>query len=291
MGAWILIASFAWAAFGAISLFGPELFTWQTLWSKVATYGGAVGERRHRISSDSAPRLRRTPMAERLSRHRHRLSVDSRFSAQSQSCSFSRSLRSPRAGWCKRMTDQPPTRICGCANRRKQILGRVVRDHRGGRLLGGGMSIFIDPNKYSLHAMYRNRLIRAYLGASRKKGARHPNPFTGFDPNDNIAMAELWRRSGTPQTHAVYQYDAEHGRAGFNKLAWQERKAESFTVTPLHSGSFWVGYRQSDDYARRYSSSRGGERCRSRSARQLRFPAPRSVRIWATTHRQSCRCC
>ena len=27
------------------------------------------------------------------------------------------------------------------------------------------------------------------------------------------------------------------------KLAWQERKAESFTVTPLHSGSFWVGYR------------------------------------------------
>jgi hypothetical protein len=34
-----------------------------------------------------------------------------------------------------------------------------------------------------------------------------------------------------------------------NRLAWQERKAESFTITPLHSGSFRVGYRRSDKYA------------------------------------------
>ena len=33
------------------------------------------------------------------------------------------------------------------------------------------MSFFININKFSLHSMYRNRLIRAYLGASRgKKG-------------------------------------------------------------------------------------------------------------------------
>ena len=31
------------------------------------------------------------------------------------------------------------------------------------------------------------------------------------------------------------------------KLAWQQRKAESFTVTPLHSGSFYVGYRDSKE--------------------------------------------
>src|SRR6185503_3770839 len=35
----------------------------------------------------------------------------------------------------------------------------------------------------------RDRLIRAYLGATRTK--RNPNPFTVFDPNDNIAMYEL----------------------------------------------------------------------------------------------------
>lgn len=32
------------------------------------------------------------------------------------------------------------------------------------------------------------------------------------------------------------------------KLAWQERKAETFTVSPLHSGNFWLGYRRSRNY-------------------------------------------
>jgi hypothetical protein len=36
--------------------------------------------------------------------------------------------------------------------------------------------------------------------------------------------------------------------AGGDKLEWQDRKAESFTISPLHSGSFWLGYRNSRDY-------------------------------------------
>jgi len=35
---------------------------------------------------------------------------------------------------------------------------------------------------------------------------------------------------------------------GGNNLAWQQRKAESFTVSPLHSGAHRVGYRKSRDY-------------------------------------------
>ena len=54
---------------------------------------------------------------------------------------------------------------------------------------GTVMSWFININRFSLHSMYRDRLIRAYLGATRTK--RNPNPFTGFDPNDNIGMHEL----------------------------------------------------------------------------------------------------
>src|SRR5260370_39546858 len=44
MGAWILIASFGWAALFAISLYGPELFArqQQKLWSKLVTYGGSL---------------------------------------------------------------------------------------------------------------------------------------------------------------------------------------------------------------------------------------------------------
>jgi hypothetical protein len=57
--------------------------------------------------------------------------------------------------------------------------------------LGMGMAYLINTNKFSYHAMYRNRLIRAYLGASRKNRDRSPNPFTGFDPEDNLPMHEL----------------------------------------------------------------------------------------------------
>lgn len=45
-------------------------------------------------------------------------------------------------------------------------------------------------NKFSLHHMYRERLIRAYLGATRK--IRRPDAFTGFDPDDNLPIGALW---------------------------------------------------------------------------------------------------
>ena len=60
-------------------------------------------------------------------------------------------------------------------------------------LLAGGfvMARAINLNRFSLHAGYRDRLIRGFLGASRDEGARRPNPFTGFDPLDNVRMHEL----------------------------------------------------------------------------------------------------
>ena len=33
-----------------------------------------------------------------------------------------------------------------------------------------------------------------------------------------------------------------------NRLAWQQRKAQPFTVTPLHCGNFELGYRRSSHY-------------------------------------------
>jgi hypothetical protein len=76
--------------------------------------------------------------------------------------------------------------------------------------------------------MYRNRLIRAYLGASR---GRKPDLFTGFDPNDNFLMADL---PGTRPFHIVNM--ALNITSG-KRLAWQQRKATSFTATRLHCGS------------------------------------------------------
>jgi hypothetical protein len=68
-------------------------------------------------------------------------------------------------------------------------------------LIGSGVIVVIalvasycvNINRFSLHALYRNRLIRAYLGASCP--VRHPDPFTGFDGDDNIRVHELWSKS------------------------------------------------------------------------------------------------
>ena len=50
--------------------------------------------------------------------------------------------------------------------------------------LAGVLAYFLSrrvgANEFSLHALYRNRLVRCYLGASNPKRSAHP--FTGFDP-------------------------------------------------------------------------------------------------------------
>jgi hypothetical protein len=102
------------------------------------------------------------------------------------------------------------------------------------------MGFLINANKFSLHATYRNRLIRAYLAASRLK--RRPNLFTGFDPNDNF---ELYKLSPDKPLHLL---NGTLNLVKGEQLAWQERKAESFTMSRLHCGSFRIGYRPSREY-------------------------------------------
>ncbi len=117
-------------------------------------------------------------------------------------------------------------------------------------VIGVLMGFLININRFSLHAAYRDRLIRAYLGASRSADERRPNPFTGFDDADNLAMAELAGNRPMPLLNLTL--NLVHGR----KIAWQDRKAEPFSVTPLHCGSYAVGYRSAAEYA---CSKRSGQ--------------------------------
>ena len=77
-------------------------------------------------------------------------------------------------------------------------------------LLGAILSRLISVNDFSLHGMYRKRLARTFLGTSRAPEARHPNPFTGFDDEDDLPIA---RDRGSRATAARRQRDAEPGRA------------------------------------------------------------------------------
>lgn len=109
-------------------------------------------------------------------------------------------------------------------------------------VIGVGMAFFINVNKFSLHAAYRDRLIRAYLGASnpRRKG----NTFTGFDDADNF---QLHRLKGQKPFHVV---NATLNLVNGSNLAWQNRKAASFTMSPLHCGNWLLGYRRANEYCR-----------------------------------------
>lgn len=102
--------------------------------------------------------------------------------------------------------------------------------------------------EYSLHALYRNRLVRAYLGASVEH--RRPDPFTGFFPADDVPLKDL-----SKQRPLLVVNTALNQTFG-EKLAWQERKASSFTLTPLHCGGFFqVGYQPTFGCRRDYAGS------------------------------------
>jgi hypothetical protein len=128
-------------------------------------------------------------------------------------------------------------------------------------LVGVIASKNVNINRFSLHALYRNRLIRTYLGASNDRedplaGPPDMNPFTRFAQSDNPRMHELWPHiaatsdAATKQTNwrPFHIVNMTLNIASTKRLAWQERKAEPFTVTPVHSGSSCKGFRTSKTY-------------------------------------------
>ncbi|HLK20230.1 MAG TPA: patatin-like phospholipase family protein [Bryobacteraceae bacterium] len=102
-------------------------------------------------------------------------------------------------------------------------------------------SRYININMFSLNSMYRNRLIRAYLGASNPN--RNASLFTGFAENDNLHMSEI-----NTAYRPFHVLNLTLNLVAGERLAWQQRKAESFTVSPQHCGSLELGYRPSAQY-------------------------------------------
>jgi hypothetical protein len=127
----------------------------------------------------------------------------------------------------------------------------------------------LDANEFSMHLFYRNRLVRAFLGASNVKSSenskgRRPSPFTGFALDDDVPLQELyskWERENerenechdlkSPKPATMPSADCYDGpypiwgtalnlTAG-EDLAWQKRKAASFIYSPLYCGWDYVG--------------------------------------------------
>lgn len=112
-------------------------------------------------------------------------------------------------------------------------------------LLGlAALVLRIDNNRFTLHAVYRNRLVRGFLGPAREpQDPRHPEPVTGFDPHDDVRLAALGRhfQEGQAQGTSRPLFPVVNIAVNVTRTAnplWAERKALSFTATPLHCGYY-----------------------------------------------------
>ena len=100
------------------------------------------------------------------------------------------------------------------------------------------LSARVDINEFSMHLFYRNRLVRCYLGASNDD--RKPQQFTGFDPKDDTLLKDFsvnappykGKEYAGPYPILNCTLTVTHGE----RLAWQERKGESFIFTPRYCG-------------------------------------------------------
>jgi hypothetical protein len=94
----------------------------------------------------------------------------------------------------------------------------------------------VNINIFSLHGMYRMRLMRAFLGSSNTR--RKADKFTGFDERDLIWESEVPHGPGMP----LHIINATVNLVGTNETAWTQRKAEGFTFSPLSCGGWRLGY-------------------------------------------------
>ncbi len=120
----------------------------------------------------------------------------------------------------------------------------------------------VDINEFSMHHFYRNRLVRCFLGASH---LRQPQAFTGFDPQDDIKLADLDSKDFTGPYPLI---NTTLNLVSGEDLGWQQRKGASFVFTPKYCGyqiatrpgargdarrssdhTMWPGYRPTPDYA------------------------------------------
>lgn len=136
-------------------------------------------------------------------------------------------------------------------------------------LLSLGIGAIVDINVFSLQELYQSRLVRCFLGASRRdikppQGApfrttasfRDPDYITSMDPHDDLELSEL-----RPGHHSrVVDEDANKTESwSYNgplhlinvavnltrdiDLQRQERRADNFTLSPIACGNPTLSYR------------------------------------------------
>ncbi len=249
IGGWLVIYSFVWLALFCIALYMPYWLHLLWGWGQKTTYAGAgawilstaygvffakSGSTGSGVLSPDAPLRKKLPhyaarvtpyvfilgLLSALSLLAARISVSlAAWAANSEGAgnTVPDSIFAAPSDW--HFTFWIPA-VCAAL-----LLGAVVLSWR------------VDINQFSAHKLYRNRLVRCYLGASVRQ--RDAQPFTGFSSEDDFPLAALAIPPGStrPENGRPYpifntSLNVVHGQ----ELAMQTRKARAFACTPSYCG-------------------------------------------------------
>lgn len=235
-GGWILIVAFGWLLLAGVGVFGGEVLT--LIYTAVAsTVSGWVLALLGRNSKTPANQpnidLSKLPQSAKVRAWAVKLLLPAFVLLLLIALAAANELLLKPTGWIGRYSNP--------SSRGEAIVAALclfVIEFG----ISGIAAFVVNVNKFSLHGMYKLRLIRAYLGASRPD--RRPNYFTGFDRDDNLNLRDLRQRPIPVVNMALNLVSGK-------RLSWQQRKAASFTGTPFYSGSLWWGYRPTELYSDR----------------------------------------
>ena len=106
-----------------------------------------------------------------------------------------------------------------------------------------GFGQWTNLNRFSMHAVYRNRLVRAFLGTARPWNERRADRYTSFDPADDIRVSDSFTdRKPVPALYPVI--NVALNRTSGRDTARAERKAVPFVITPHYCGSSALAQRE-----------------------------------------------
>ena len=130
-------------------------------------------------------------------------------------------------------------------------------------VLAYGLATQLGVNEFSMYNFYKNRLVRAYLGGTRRSTKRQKtaNPYTGFDIFDDELLYKFRYAEGYHGPYHILNCALNSSQG--QELDRQDRKAESFIFSPLFCGfdfsmardptdknkSYDYAYRQTEQYA------------------------------------------
>ncbi|MDT4897651.1 MAG: hypothetical protein QOH25_2728 [Acidobacteriota bacterium] len=107
------------------------------------------------------------------------------------------------------------------------------------------MGWMADPNALSMHAFYKARLVRAYLGASNKYRSEQRKGITEAVEGDDVLLQDLQNcKRGAPY-HLI---NTTLNLVGGRDLTTAQRLAASFVLSKRYCGSSRTGYRDTREY-------------------------------------------